>query len=290
MTDAIDRGFETHTLPNGQAIFYRDRDHSYWKELVEKANGELSGKGRLSGVSTVVGPLDWHADNLMNWAARLEREGVATLAAESMQRSPDLALSELWWLASGRSIREALDHAELSWQNTRDNAGTRGTAVHRHALGALAGGAAVPAFDQMTQEERGYAEGITAFWLDHQPKVLAAEDVVADVELGVAGRFDLLAEIDGKLVVLDAKTSKYLSPKFVAQIAGYAVLLERSGFPKPDVGAVLQVRENGSYALVEIEIVEDDFLAALNVYRRAADIKKRLRAAEKASIAETETT
>ena len=281
MTVLVDRDFEVHTLPSGETLVYRDRDHSYWRELVEKPNGEQAGKGRLTGVSTVVGPMDWQSDNLMGWAARLDREGVAALAADSFSSSD--ALASLGWLASGESIGNALDGAKLSWRQSRDKAATRGTAVHTHALNALASGEPVPAFEQMTGEERGYAEGVTAFWLDHNPKVIAAEAVVADLELGVAGRFDLLAEIDGRVVVLDAKTSKYLSAKFVAQIAGYALLLERSGYQKPEAGAVLQVREDGSYSLIEMEIVEDDFTMALAVYRRAAEIKKRLRAAEKAA-------
>lgn len=276
--------FQIHTLPSGETLVYRDRDHSYWKELVVKPNGEQAGKGRLTGVSTVVGPMDWQSDNLMGWAARLDREGVAALAADAfgLDELSDV-LASLRWLSSGEAIGNALDNAHLSWRLARDAAATRGTAVHTHALNALASGEAVPAFDQMTGEERGYAEGVTAFWLDHEPKVIAAEAVVADLELGVAGRFDLLAEIDGRVVVLDAKTSKYLSAKFVAQIAGYALLLERSGYQKPETGAVLQVREDGSYSLIEMEIVEDDFTMALSVYRRAAEIKKRLRAAEKAS-------
>ena len=283
MTISVQRDFEVHTLPSGETVVYRDRDHSYWKELVEKPNGDQAGKGRLTGVSTVVGPMDWQADNLMGWAARLDREGVAALAADAfgLDDVKDVFAS-LRWLSSGEAIGNALDDAQLSWRLARDKAASRGTAVHTHALNALATGQAVPAFEQMTGEERGYAEGITSFWLDHSPKVHAAEAVVADLDLGVAGRFDLLAEVGGKLIVLDAKTSKYLSAKFVAQIAGYALLLERSGYERPEVGAVLQVRENGTYSLIEVEIEEDDFTMALAVYRRAAEIKKRLRAAEKA--------
>jgi len=284
MTVRVEGDFEIHTLPNSVEVPYRDRDHSYWSEIVEKANGEQSGRGRLAGVSTVSGPIDWQSDNLMGWAARLDREGVAALAADAFGLdSVEDVLASLRWLSSGESIGYALDDAKLSWRLARDKAATRGTAVHRHALGALAEGKPVPEFDQMTVEERGYAEGITAFWLDHDPKVIAAEAVVADLELGVAGRFDLLAEINGRLLVLDAKTSKYLSAKFVAQIAGYQLLLERSGYDRPEAGAVLQVREDGSYSLIELEVTEDDFTMALAVYRRAADIKKRLRAAEKAS-------
>lgn len=275
--------FETHTLPNGVTVAYRERDHSYWTGMVVKPNGDEVGKGRLAGVSTVVGPIDWQADSLMGWAARLDREGVAALAADAFGMDDAKAIhTELRWLASGEAIGNALDEHELDWQSTRNQAASRGTSVHTHALNALAAGRPAPDFAAMTVEERGYAKGVTGFWLDHEPDVVAAEALVADHALGVAGRFDLLAIVGGRLMVLDAKTSKYLSAKFVAQLAGYAHLLELSGYEKPQVGAVLQVREDGTYQLIEVGLDSEDFLLALSVYRRAADIKKRIRAAVKA--------
>ena len=274
--------FETHTLPNGTTVAYRNRDHSYWAEMVVKPNGDEVGKGRLAGVSTVVGPMDWQADSLMGWAARLDREGVAELAADVFKLDDAREIhTNLRWLASGEAIGNALDEHELDWRSTRNQAATRGTSVHTHALNALASGRPAPDFAAMTEEEVGYAKGVTGFWLDHDPVVVAAEALVADHALGVAGRFDLLATIGGRLMVLDAKTSKYLSAKFVAQLAGYALLLELSGYEKPQIGAVLQVREDGSYSLIEVALDSDDFLLALSVYRRAADIKKRVRAAVK---------
>ena len=44
MTVLVDRDFEVHTLPSGETLVYRDRDHSYWRELVEKPNGEHVGR------------------------------------------------------------------------------------------------------------------------------------------------------------------------------------------------------------------------------------------------------
>ena len=48
MTVLVERDFQIHTLPSGETLVYRDRDHSYWKELVEKPNGEQAGKGGLN--------------------------------------------------------------------------------------------------------------------------------------------------------------------------------------------------------------------------------------------------
>ena len=103
--------FEVHDLPSGDRIFYRDGDHSYWSEVQRKANG-WSGKrsARLKGVSTVAGTYsDSGGDALLNWAARMDRIGVAEIASlglgcddvEDMRNALD-------WLRDAESIGAAL--------------------------------------------------------------------------------------------------------------------------------------------------------------------------------------
>lgn len=272
MTTLSPSTFEIHKLPNGVEVPYRDSDHSYWREMVSGGDG-FKGKGRLTGVSTVVGPMDWQADNLMGWAAKLELQGVCQLVDQGLDPA---------WFKDAEMLRSALSDNELTWRHIRDQAGTRGTNVHLHALHALANGEQI-AFDELTEEERGYAQGVAGFWMDHEPRVLAAEAVVADLELGVAGRLDLMCEIAGRRVVLDAKTSRYLSPKFTAQLAGYALLAEASGYGAVEGGVILQVQPDATYRMVEVDLDAEDFLAALQVYRRAGELKKQLRKAEKAA-------
>lgn len=270
MTTLSPSTFEIHRLPNGLEVPYRDSDHSYWREMVSNGDG-FKGRGRLTGVSTVVGPMDWKPDNLMGWAAKLELEGLCQLMAQD-----GVAVS----FDSAQSLRDTLQAHGLTWRDVREQAAHRGTKVHQHALHALAEGEQI-AFDELNEEEAGYAQGVAGFWLDHEPKVLAAEAVVADLELGVAGRLDLMCELNGRRVIVDAKTSRYLSAKFVAQLAGYAMLAESSGYGAVDGGAILQVRPDASYRLIEVDLESADFLAALDVYRRNAVIKKGLRKAEK---------
>lgn len=264
-------GIEQCDVPNGTVFFYRDSDHSYWRELAPKKDGTISGKGRLTGVSTVVGPMDWRPDNLMGWAAKLELDGVCQL-----MRLDGVAVS----FDSAESLRDSLKDHGLTWRDVREQAAYRGTNVHQHAMHALAKGKQI-AFDELTREERGYAQGVAGFWLDHEPDVIAAEAAVCDLELGVAGRLDLLCRIGGEVLIVDAKTSGYLSAKFSAQLAGYAMLAQVSGYEAPTGGAILQVREDGTYRLVRVPLDHADFTAALEVYRREAEIKKQLRKAEK---------
>lgn len=264
-------GIEVCETPGGVPFYYRDSDHSYWRELAPKKDGTVSGKGRLTGVSTVVGPMDWRPDNLMGWAAKLELDGVCQLMSLD-----GVAVS----FDSVESLRDTLKDHGLTWRDVREQAAYRGTNVHQYAMHALAKGEQI-AFDALTQEERGYAQGVAGFWLDHEPEVIAAEAAVCDLDLGVAGRLDLLCRIGGEVMIVDAKTSRYLSAKFTAQLAGYAMLAESSGYERATAGAILQVREDGTYSLVRVPLDDADFLAALDVYRREAAIKKVLRVAEK---------
>lgn len=275
----VSTDFEIHTLPSGVTVAYRDRDHSYWKE----AKGD-KGSGRLAGVTTVIAPMDWRPDGLMKWASRLTREGVAALAAEGLGcEDPEDILASLQWLRDGETIDRALTDARLRYTDARDDAATRGTNVHLHALHALADGRPVPAYAEMTAEERGYSRGVGAWWLREQPEVIASEFLVADLDLGVAGRPDLLCRLrDRRVALVDAKTSGYLSAKFPVQLSGYSQLGIVSGYEPPEIGIVLQVAEDGSFNAVEVELDHGDFLAALDVYRRAGRINGALRKATSA--------
>jgi len=55
-------------------------------------------------------------------------------------------------------------------------------------------------------------------------KILAVEETVFDDENLVAGTFDLLVEQDGKLIVIDWKSSKQVYPKQLVQAGWYAAI------------------------------------------------------------------
>jgi hypothetical protein len=61
-------------MPNGAVIFYRDRDHSYWRDCDSK--GQVSGRVRSSSdVAKCDG--ETNKDGLIDWGVRLEKQGVA---------------------------------------------------------------------------------------------------------------------------------------------------------------------------------------------------------------------
>lgn len=273
-----DYPFEVHNLPSGGRVFYRDSDHSYWRDVKRKRDG-WSGTGRLLGVSTVAGTFDRMTDGLMDWACRLDRQGVAEIASLGMGcESPEEILMALDFLRSGEAIGEALVESEATWRHVRDRAGTRGTNVHLHALHALASGQPAPSWEEMAEDERGYARGVVDWWLDVLPKPLLAETVVADLDLGVAGRFDLVAVIRGEHVLVDAKTGNYVSAPAAVQQAGYIRLIEASGYPRPDRAMLLKLSADGSYLPVPVAATEADFMIAVKVYERRKALNKEIRA------------
>lgn len=272
--------FEKFTMPNGHSCFYRDRDHSYWQTIEPKDSKpeptEWKGTDRLTGISTAAGGLDFEPNMLMRWAAKTSLAGVAALASYQMDSS-DWRAGDPWepaWLDSADSIWRELEREGLTYEQKREERGDQGTDVHLHALNALARGERVPAYKQLSDEARGYARGVSQFWMDHWPEPLEAEQVVINKSLGVAGRYDLRAEIDGKIVLLDVKTGGYISLAAHVQIAGYAFCAKSCGFGPSDEVMILQVNADGEYTLIPVRATEQDFICAVEAYRRGKRIKK----------------
>lgn len=263
---------ERTVFPNGSEVFYRDSDHSYWREAKPKAGGKWSGSGRLTGVSTLCGPYEFRPDSLLRWVERLTLEGVARGFQD--QRVP----------GDPHVLRQMLQNNGLRWEQMRDKASTRGTNVHELMLNALARGEDVPDLSDLPPEQRGYGQAVMRWWLDRDPQPFQAEQVVASLEHGFAGRLDLRCTIKNALRpgigIVDAKTSNYLSTKGAVQVAGYDLGAVTSGFgERAEWLMVLQVKEDGTYREVYVDATHEDFLLSLRLYRRQAELSKVVRAA-----------
>lgn len=234
--------WEAHELPDGSTIFYRDSDHCYVTEIHRPKNDWIGVKGtRLTSVTTAVRPMDFNPDALLRWAVGLANQGI-------------------------------------DWQQERDSRAKSGTAVHKYALHALATGRLLPDFDALTDEERGYALGVQAFWHEHEPTAEFSEQIVYSRTHRVVGRADLFAYVgpawDQKRVLIDAKTSAsaFIPAKHHGQLALYDLCAAECGVGGTDEQWILVVRPDGSYELVVCQATHEDALAALQVYRAASRI------------------
>jgi hypothetical protein len=96
-------------------------------------------------------------------------------------------------------------------------AAKRGTEVHRIAE-QYAAGEAVEYDPALT----GYVEAAIRFQHEWQPDILLAEVTVYNLDLGYAGTLDLIAKLpDGRIALLDYKTSRAIYPETGAQLAAY---------------------------------------------------------------------
>ena len=260
-----------HEMPNGDVCFYRDSDHAYWERSLD--DGKCS--GRIPGISTVAKCADTGSnDGLLDWASKLTVEGAAREASLGLSLDdPDDIKAALAWMASGERIWLTLQEEKLTWRHIRQEAGERGSQSH-DILERLAN-------DEDVKPTNGYDSAVIDWWATNAPKPIHVEAVVYSSALSLAGRFDLMAIIEGERWLLDLKTSKWISPAFFAQLNLYHKAACHAGYPRADRLGIIQVRENGTWEQVECPVRPEWALQALDTYLVGKDLQKAVRAAQK---------
>ena len=128
--------------------------------------------------------------------------------------------------------QEAVDVLKGSpWRNS-NRASNRGTSIHDY-LDAIAQGRTVP---KLEGDALRYKPAADEFLETYQPKFVMTEFTVFGD--GYAGTCDFIAEIGGRLVIGDFKTSKALYPEIALQLAAarYAdVIVQPDGTETPMV-------------------------------------------------------
>lgn len=275
--------FERHTVPDGSEVYFQPEPHRYFGEVKENPRSEggysYVQASQMVGCSTPVKALDTNTDPLLWWAAKLDQIGIAHLASAELDSDGDLD-----WLRDQSTIAAALRDAELTWDKVRDKTATRGKNVHELIFLALATDKRPPSLSRLSASERAYGQAAMRWWRDHDPTPLYAEQVTLCTEHRVAGRFDLLCEIDGERVLVDAKTRERGVDRKGdhAQLAGYEMCNIACGIGPSDRQVALILKPDGDYKAVDSVGTEADFLSSLAAYRAGGDLEKRMRAAAKA--------
>lgn len=258
-------------LPSGVEVEYFD---SVGVDGQPQQRRYMVDGSRTVSVSTVAKYIDPDPTGLLYWASGLTCEGVSQLAC----RGGDLS-----WLNSGDAVKSALRDAELTWKDVRDQAAVRGTNVHERIFAALASRSELPDLAVLSDEERGHGQAAMRWWSDRQPKPILTEAMTASAVHGFAGRFDLLCELDGRRVLVDAKTRGKPASRLSdhVQLAGYELANVECGHGSSSRQLVLVLCPEGEYREFEVVAEGSEFLAALNVYRAEKTLGKRMRAAGK---------
>jgi hypothetical protein len=137
-------------------------------------------------------------------------------------------------------------------------AAQRGTLVHAYAEARAKAKEPPP----LPGELAGYCAAFESFVAKHRPRFLGAEVTVWDDMWLYAGTLDAwaLVEQEGRLVVVDYKTTSRVHPEAHLQLAALArapEVIEPNGrrvpAPKVEGGLVVRLRADGSYELVEVD-------------------------------------
>ena len=274
--------FEAHRIGE-DVVYYDPEPHRYYSEVKEnpKSKGGYSfvKASALTGVSTPLKALDTNVDPLLHWAAGLDQVGIAELIGISIDSGEDLG-----WMRDPLQLKIALREADLTWDKVRDKTATRGTNVHELIFLALATGKRPPSLKALSAEERAYGQAAIRWWRDHDPEPLFAEQVTYHRGHRVAGRFDLLANIEWRgeriRALIDAKTREKGKARRSdhAQLSGYEMCNVACGIGESDRQFALILKPDGTYEVHESVATEADFIAALEAYRRGGDLDKRMRA------------
>lgn len=181
---------------------------------------------------------------LIDWAARLEREAVCAAADEVFHSSP----ADLPPAAFRSRLAERLSSRGYH-KIVLEHAGAIGSEVHT-AIEAYLGGAVVP---PLSSPEAMNAFSAWRRWAQGaHPVVHLSESTVWSRAYSYAGTLDLLADVtvDGvrhRDVVIDWKTSSRIRPENEMQVAAYGAALHEMGHTRSvPSGLIVRAPKDGS--------------------------------------------
>lgn len=167
-------------------------------------------------------------------------------------------------------IKQQGENADVVSQEARD----RGSRVH-HAIEALLKGEAVNHNSEFTNSDGIEAEltpseyeAVISFadWFKSaKPEVIAFETTIVNKVAKYAGTVDLICKIDGKVWIIDFKTSKEVWPAYALQVSAYRKATEYTDAKM----AILQIgyaRNKSGYKFTEVEDKYDVFVALKKVW------------------------
>lgn len=126
-----------------------------------------------------------------------------------------------------------------------DKAARKGTAVHNANENYVLYG-----IEDICPAYAGYFNAFKDWWHDVKPVPIGTEIRVYHKILGYAGTADLLCMIDGKVTLVDYKTSAQVSKMlYSVQLEGYDRAFESHGI-KIDRRIILHLTKNGTYKVV----------------------------------------
>lgn len=227
-------------------VYFNDESHRFWR--MEKGK-----KVSIPSVTSYISVID-KSQPLIIWATKLTNAYLKDL------------------LKNGTIITDALiDEATKQHQIKKQEAANTGTAIHELVSKWIKKEAhEIPEDDKI----RSGFDAFLKFQTEHKAKWLESELIVYSKTFDYAGITDAIAEIDGKLVLVDFKSSNSLYPEHAFQAAAYQLAYEEMTGKIIDYRLIIRFgKEDGEFEVKKYE--END--ADMNGFISCLNLKKRLK-------------
>jgi hypothetical protein len=172
----------------------------------------------VPSVSTILGNLGWGTDFLVRWAANLGLQGI-------------------------------------DYEKERDKAATIGTAAHELIAAYLL--KRTPDVDEypadLIDAARPCLRAYQAWAKEHRIELVASEEPLVSSALRYGGTYDAVVRMNGKLTLLDFKSSNWLYAKNILQVTAYLDLIAECKGKYLDAAIILQVSKSGEFRTLTVE-------------------------------------
>ena len=170
-----------------------------------------------------------------------------------------------------------IDRAKREFRKVRQDAADVGTEIHEWCHRWIAGEK-----PEIPEDDMRVINGITAFLKfqkENKLKWLESEKPIYSKKYGYAGILDALAkDKNGKIILVDFKSSKSIYPEMFLQVAGYQIAHEEETGQKVDKNIIIRFgKSDGKFEVKEARNEKGDkqaFLSALNLQEELSKIKK----------------
>ena len=230
----------------------RDEDHAY---SVDDGKGVVLLPG-VTGILDTVGS----KDKLLRIGGWMKKQALLKVADH---------LRPL--IGKQATIDEAFIEAvrKSAWKRDKEllkEAGDIGTRVHA-AIDAFIMGQE-PILDDDTRQ--GYYN-FQHWLLESKIKLIKGDTFVASIKMGYGGALDAIGEKNGRLTLLDFKTSNYIQDAYSLQTGGYVMAFEETYSQDIDKAIVIRF---GKEKAGDFEHREVNLLNATKAFMFALDLKK----------------
>lgn len=185
-------------------------------------------------------------------------------------------------------LEEILEWAKGASDRIKTEAATHGTRAHQIIEAFLHSAGEWPDLEQEALPVQNSIALFQEWWEAQKFQVVDLEAYVADLEMGYGGTVDCLArDAEGRLVLLDWKTSKAIYPEMELQVVGYGGALARMGLGMPDRALILRIgKEDAEFESVPVWQSLDEARGLYQAWKALVQVSEWLKAAKAKSDAE----